>query len=149
MVVHTGKYKDQDVESALNKMEISILKILDVATEGCPLIIETPAGQGTELCSGLTHFQTFYSRFKNDPRLKICIDSCHVFSAGYDPEYYLNNWITKYPGSVTVVHFNDSEVCRGSRVDRHFTPGLGYIGYKRLWAVHEICRQNNIPMVRE
>lgn len=149
IVVHVGKYKDQTVEQGLNKMEFSIRQALQVATEQCPLIIETPAGEGTELCAGLTQFQAFYDRFAGTPNFKICIDVCHVFAAGYDPEYYINSWITKKPGAVVLVHFNDSEKPRGSRVDRHFTPGLGYIGYKRLWAVHEICRQHNIPMVRE
>ena len=148
VVVHTGKYKDQDIEIALNKMEASIRKVLDLATEQCPLLIETPAGEGTELCSGLTRFQSFYDRFSGTPNLKICIDSAHVWGASYDPEYYLNSWLTKRPGSIALVHFNDSGVCRGSRVDRHHQPGLGYIGYNRLWLFMKYVVKIILPMVQ-
>jgi deoxyribonuclease IV len=149
VVVHVGKYKDQNIETALDNMEGSVRNTLEVATDQCPLLIETPAGEGTELCSGLTQFQKFYNRFRGATNFKICVDTCHIFAAGYDPEYYINSWITKYPNAVALVHFNDSANPRGSRVDRHHPPGLGYIGYKRLWKVHELCRQHNIPMVRE
>lgn len=149
VIVHVGKYKELSVEQGLNKMEASIRKALEVATAECPLVIETPAGEGTELCTGLTQLQTFYDRFNGVPNLKICMDSAHVWGAGYDPEYYLKSWLTNRPGAVVLIHFNDSGVCRGSRVDKHHHPGLGHIGYKRLWKVHEICKEHDIPMVRE
>jgi len=149
VVVHVGKYTNQGIEEGLNKMEANIRKVLDVATKECPLIIETPASQGTELCAGLSQLQAFYDRFNGVNNLKICIDTCHIFAAGYDPKFYLKSWIKRRPGAVVLVHFNDSAVLRGSRVDRHYPAGLGYIGYKRLWAVHELCREHNIPMVTE
>ena len=149
VVVHVGKYTNQTIEEALNKMEASIRKVLLIATEQCPLIIESPAGQGSEMCVGLGELQAFYDRFNGAPNLKICVDTAHVHGAGYDVEFYLKSWIKRRPGAVVLVHFNDSAVLRGSRVDRHYPAGLGYIGYKRLWAVHELCREHNIPMVTE
>lgn len=104
---------------------------------------------GIELCADIGEFQDFYNRFGGAPNLKICVDSCHVWAAGYDPGYYLRSWLNKDPHSIGLVHFNDSEVPRGARVDRHYTPGLGFIGYKRLWDVHELCKEQHIPMVRE
>lgn len=149
VVVHVGKYKDQDYRLALNQMETSIRTVLDAASEQCPLLLETPAGEGTELCAGLTEFQAFYDRFGGDKRLKICIDTAHIWAAGYDPSYYVRKWLNKDRNSIGLIHFNDSEVPRGSRVDKHYPAGLGYIGYKRLWDVHELCREQNIAMVRE
>jgi deoxyribonuclease-4 len=149
VVVHVGKYKDLTIEQGLYKMEMSVRHALKFATAECPLIIETPAGQGTELCTNLEEFQAFYSLFCGVPNLKICVDFAHVFALGYDPKYYLNSWIVKYPGAIVLVHFNDSRKPRGSRVDAHYPAGLGYIGYTRLWKVHELCRKHNIPMVRE
>jgi deoxyribonuclease-4 len=149
VVVHVGKYTNQSIEEGLNKMEANIRKVLDIATKECPLIIESPASQGSELCAGLEELQAFYDRFNGTPNLKICVDTCHIFAAGYDPEFYLKSWIKRRPGAVVLVHFNDASILRGSRVDRHYPAGLGYIGYKRLWAVHELCREHNIPMVTE
>jgi len=149
VVVHVGKYKQMQVADALNIMESKIREILIHASPDCPLILETPAGQGTELCTTIEELLDFYQRFQGSPNFRICIDSCHVFASGYDPVWYLETWLKRFPESIVLVHFNDSETPRGSRVDRHAIPGLGYIGYRRMQNLHDLCLANNIPMVRE
>lgn len=149
VVVHVGKHKGTDLAEALNQMERSIHKVLEASSPETPLLLESPAGEGTELCSTIEQLMSFYQRFKGTPHFKLCIDLCHVFSAGYDPAWYLNEWLEKFPGSVALVHFNDSKVPRGSRVDLHYPPGLGFIGYKRMWECHQLCVKHGIPMVRE
>lgn len=154
VVVHVGKEVKQGVEYALNKMEESIRKILPYATEECPLLLETCAGQGTELCSRIEDFAAFYSRFSEEDhkRFKICIDTCHVFASGYDPLEYIQRW-TKYHGSssIALIHFNDSKKPLGCRVDRHehYTKGTGCIGISRMLDVARWCYYYNFPMVIE
>lgn len=151
VVVHVGKHKEKSLTEGLDLMEKSIRECLPYAEELCPLIIETPVGQGTELCADITEFLRFYSRFTAEERkkLKICIDTAHIFVSSYDPEYYLTKWLIKYPESVALIHYNDSENPRGCRVDGHAVAGTGHIGYKRMWKIHELARANCIPMVRE
>lgn len=149
VVVHVGKHKNLTYEQGLNMMEQRLRLALNAASGECPLLLETPAGEGTELCATLSSMMRFFGRFDGDPRLKLCVDTCHVFAAGYEPAYYMRNWLKKYPQSIGLVHFNDSKERRGSHLDRHYIVGLGYIGFLRLWDVHELCIKENIPMVQE
>ena len=148
-VVHVGKYKELDPKVSMDLMERHIKHVLPLATPECPLLLESPAGEGTELCSSLESMMEFYARFNNDPRFKIVLDSAHIHGLGYDPAWFLHQWMVRWPGSVALVHFNDSTKCRGSRVDEHYFPGLGHVGYKRMVRLHELCVEHNIPMVRE
>ena len=149
VVVHMGTYGSATIPTALDRMEEGIRKALDVASPECPVILETPAGEGTDLCASIEQLMLFYLRFKGDPRVRICIDLCHVHGARYKPSWYLHQWLIRWPESIVLVHFNDSKVCRGSRVDRHYFPGLGHIGYKEMWTSHQMCVAKGIPMVRE
>jgi len=141
-VIHVGKAKGLSYEEAIQIMRVNITKLLSIATDKCPLLLETPAGQGTELLVNPQHFGQFVMSFD---KLQICVDSCHVFASGYDPCFYLRMMLPT--NRVKLIHFNDSVEGRGSRIDRHFDPGLGYIGYKRMKLFVELC--DGIPCVTE
>lgn len=149
VVVHVGKSLKMNIDDALNVMEASIRKILPFATSECPLLLETPSGQGTELCRTIESFSSFYSRFNNDLRFGICIDTCHVFATGYDPFEYIQRWNILHPNSIKLIHFNDSMKTCGACVDRHAPAGKGYIGLEKLTMVASWANQYNIPMVIE
>ena len=146
VVVHVGKSGSNGVEVALANMETSIRSVLQYASQECPLLLETPAGQGTELCWKIEDMIEFCDRFDDD-RFGVCIDTAHVHGAGYNPLEYLKSWTSK--AQIKLVHFNDSGVCMGSRVDRHAPAGIGHIGYKIMESVAYWCASNNIPMVVE
>jgi apurinic endonuclease APN1 len=152
VVVHVGKSVDLDIDTALNKMESSIRTVLKDATENCPLLLETPAGEGTELCSTIEQLLSFYQRFSEDERkrFKICVDTCHVFASGYDPLEYMTKWNQQFPSTIALVHFNDSCKSKGSKVDlhKHYIDG-GFIGYQKMVEISKWCRQYEIPMVVE
>ena len=153
VVVHVGKYTDNEVDVSLDKMEKHIRETLPYATERCPLLLETAAGQGTELCVSIEDLSNFYKRFSENEKkvFKICIDTCHVFSAGYDPLDFIMEWNYLHPRSIGLVHFNDSMKEKGSRVDRHsyfMNPG-GFIGVERLTEVATWCYRNKIDMITE
>lgn len=152
VVVHVGKHCDMDPIVALNNMEYYTRKALDYATEECPLLLETAAGQGTELCVKIEDLSSFYDRFSQDEKkkFKICVDTCHVFAAGYDPLKFLKGWEQLHPGSIRLVHFNDSKCQIGAKKDRH-SPYLegGYIGFRKLMKVAQWCLERSIDMVTE
>lgn len=147
VVVHVGKYKKEQPSVAIERMRKAILAVLASATEQCPLLLETPAGQGTELLTDMKEFLDFVESF-NDPRLQMCLDTCHVFAAGHKPLDYLKAALAR-KHLLKLVHFNDSlDVC-GSCKDRHAPIGGGKIGFEGMKELAQLCAAHQIPMVIE
>lgn len=144
VVVHTGKYTKKGKKEALDIMRVNIALVLPHATPECPLILETPSGQGTETLTECKEFVDFVKEFKG---LRICVDTCHVFASGYeDPLSYIQ-YID--PSLIRLVHLNDSKTDCASCVDRHEHIGEGFIGLKKLTSVAEYCLKNQIHMIYE
>lgn len=149
VVVHVGKSTDKPLEKALENMLHNIQAALEAATETCPLLLETPAGQGTEVLTKYEEFVDFV-RIINDPRLKICVDTCHIFACGHEPNEYMNNILSSKDKSLLhLVHFNDSQSPCGSCVDRHAFIGTGEIGYEKMEKLAELCHTHGVPMLYE
>jgi deoxyribonuclease-4 len=124
------------------------MRAIPHATETCPILLETPAGQGTEVLTDFDEFLDFVTSFK-DPRLRICVDTCHVFATGYEPKDYAEGILIRRPDLLTLVHFNDSSTPCGSCVDRHAFIGTGDIGLAKLTEIAELCTKYKVPMVIE
>ena len=148
VVVHVGKYTTQDPAVALNFMRRNLLHAAESATPSCPLLLETPAGQGTELLKSREEFVNFVAELK-DPRIGICVDTCHVFACGHDPLQYIQYITSTHPGLLKLVHYNDSATPCGSCKDRHALFGTGHIGLENMTRIAQFCRVNNYPMVIE
>ena len=153
IVFHVGKEINMGKEKAIEKMKFNILNILDLATSSTPFILETPAGQGTELLTTYEDFSDFYNDIMSynisKKRFKICIDTCHVFASGIDPFKYIENWIFDYGSdSIALIHFNDSCGKFGCKKDRHEIPGNGYIG-KNMENIYNLCIEHNLNLVYE
>ena len=148
VVVHTGNC----VKGSRNSMEDMIrnTKIaLESTTVECPLLIETPVGCGTEqLVTPEAMVQFIHD--VNDERLGLCIDTCHVFAAGYDPvEYWQRLHALDALKYVKLVHYNDSATKKGSHVDCHAMIGFGHIGLEKLLEFASYACSLGVPMVRE
>jgi len=149
VVVHTGAHGKFTYMDGINKYIDNIIKILPYISRSCPLLIETPAGEGTDIGSSVESLGIIYDQFKNNCRIGICVDTCHVYASGIDPITYLHKWNTTYPKSIKLIHFNDSAKYRGCLVDKHTAPGYGYIGLTRMNDIYLFGSEYNIPMVRE
>ena len=148
VVVHVGKSTTQDLAVALENMKTNVRRALDAATPECPILLETPAGQGTETLKTYEEFVGFVKEI-NDPRLKICVDTCHVFACGHSPLEYIERMLKEDPGLLKLIHFNDSLGLCGSCVDRHAGIGLGKVGIEALAKIAEIGYKAGIPCVIE
>ena len=145
VVVHVGKSTTQPLEEALETMRSNLLEAMEHATPTCPVILETPAGQGSEVLCDADTFIAFV-RTIDDPRIRICVDTCHVFACGHDPMDY----IKKVPdGFLKLIHFNDSAAASGSRLDRHAFVGEGHIGLVRMTEIAHYAVARAIPMLVE
>jgi deoxyribonuclease-4 len=165
-VFHVGKHLKLPIEEGENNMFefISIIiEKLQSSEINCKsiYILETSAGQGTELLSNITNLGIFYNRFseKQKESLRICIDTCHVFSAGYDlqSKEYAQDFIDLVQQSidwkyVTLLHLNDSVKACNCRVDRHHNLGEGFISKddeNGLKLLTKHCALNKIPIILE
>jgi deoxyribonuclease-4 len=100
------------------------------------LLLETPAGQGTELGIELEEFGKIWRGLPSRVRqhMGICVDTCHIFSAGYDirSKTGVKDWFRLFDHHIglknlKLVHLNDSKKPLNSRLDRHARMGDGYI----------------------
>ena len=154
VVVHTGKLSREGY--SLENMEKNIWSVLSEASSICPLLIETPAREGTEQLNDPSELNDFVKKFHIDNPIApatemkklvgICIDTCHVFAAGHMPMDYFSK---VDPGLVRLVHFNDSLLPFNSHMDRHALPGTGEIPWDQLVKVAHHCSANGVPMVIE
>ena len=145
VVVHVGKHCNRwSPEQARENMKRSIQEVVRPGY-ACPLLLETPAGQGTEL---LTTPEDFI-QFCRDLNLGICIDTCHVFACGTCPMKYLDYVLSNAPELLKLIHFNDSKARLGSRVDRHAFVGTGQIDLSTLIDVAAKAAEHGIPMLTE
>ncbi len=151
VVVHVGKSTSQEIEIALENMTNSINEILKLTDQRCPLLLETPAGQGTEMLTNMEEFVKFIESFTENSeykeKIRICVDTCHVFALGYQPSKYIEYVCDR--GLLHLVHYNDSNDICGSCKDRHALVGQGHIGIAEMTAVADYCGANQIPMVIE
>ena len=121
-VIHVGKSTTVSIKDALLMMYGNIKNIIqemmktNITTK---LLLETPAGQGTELLKDFNEFIDFYYSFTENERnyFKICIDTCHIWNAGYD----LNEILPLIPNKddILCIHINNSKNEKGAKVDRH------------------------------
>jgi deoxyribonuclease-4 len=164
LVLHFGKQLDLSIEEAYNNMYTSLLYIHNktINYKDIQIIMETSSGQGSELCYKIEDLAYFFKKFtKNENkdiknRFRICIDSCHIFAAGYDIRK--KNDIKRYLETfeeliglryVGLIHLNDSKVSLGEQKDRHNNIGKGYIGSNGLIQFYKYFKKINVPIVLE
>ncbi|MDP2893111.1 MAG: deoxyribonuclease IV, partial [Sulfurimonas sp.] len=132
---HPGSHlKKISEDECLTKISEAINITLD-KTKGVTLVIENTAGQGSNLGFKFEHLAQIIDKVEDKSRVGVCIDTCHMYSAGYDirtREAYDKSWseFDKIIGfkHLMGMHINDSKAKFGSHVDRHNSLGAGEIG---------------------
>ncbi|MBI3941006.1 MAG: deoxyribonuclease IV [Acidobacteria bacterium] len=157
LVIHPGSHVGSGESAGIERIANS-LKTLLVQTAGfrVQICLEVTAGQGTNLGYRLEHLQQIIDRVIAPERIGVCIDTCHLFAAGYDfrsPETYRETFQqvrTLLGGDrVKVFHANDSLKGLGSRVDRHAHIGQGQLGleaFRLLLQDRSFC---SVPKILE
>ena len=135
---HPGSFVGSDEQAGLAAIARGLQRLLEETAESAPsttVCLETMAGQGTNLGARFEHLANLIEVCGNDPRLGVCLDTCHVFAAGYDirtPQAYEATLaeFDRLVGleKIKVFHFNDSKFGLGEGKDRHAHIGEGEIG---------------------
>ena len=138
VVMHPGSHKGAGEEYGIKRISEALRQVIK-ETGRARILLETTAGQGTSLGCKLEHLADIMEKTGYSDRLGICLDTCHIFAAGYDfrtKEAYnaLMGKLEKLIGLdyLFLFHMNDSKKGLGSRVDRHMHIGEGMIGEKAL-----------------
>ena len=157
LVVHPGAHMGQGEDAGIVRIARALDKV-HRRTKGMGVWIdlETTAGQGTNLGYRFEHLRDILDRVVHSERLGVCVDTCHIFAAGYSlatSEEY-DETIDRLDRSVGLDrlrawHLNDS--CRecGSRVDRHAGIGAGRMGLEPFRHLVNDLRFRHLPMILE
>lgn len=124
IVVHVGKYTTNTYENGINNMYNCIIYIISQMKKyniSSKLIIETPAGAGTELLCDINEFINFYNKFTKEEKkyLGICLDTAHIWSSGYNISDYYDIIEKKNKSDIIIIHLNNSKKEKGSKKDLH------------------------------
>jgi deoxyribonuclease-4 len=157
LVVHPGAHLGAGEQAGLKTIVASIDQILAAIPKvKTRIALETTAGQGS--CLGHTFEQIEYilAHVREPERLCVCLDTAHVFAAGYDigSEQAIRNVFREFDrviglDQLAAVHLNDSKTARGSKVDRHEHIGKGRIGIEAFRFIMSDRRLRKIPKVLE
>jgi deoxyribonuclease-4 len=155
LVSHPGNYMD-DRSSGIARNADAIAACLEQVPGRTVLCMETTAGAGTALGASFEELAAILARVPAalQHRLGVCLDTCHVFAAGYDlVNDYEGVW-TRFADTVgvdrlRVMHLNDSKAPFGSRRDRHELIGEGALGEEPFRRVMNDERLQGVAMVIE
>lgn len=135
IVIHPGSHGGDGIEAGLERFVANLDAAMEKELYQGKVLIETTAGQGTSLGAAFEEIGYILSHSHHTDRLGVCVDTCHIFAAGYDirtEEAYTKTMadFDKAVGleKICFFHLNDSKNELGSRVDRHDHIGKGYIG---------------------
>ena len=153
---HPGSHlKKMSEEECLDLISENVNKAIK-ETESCIFVIETTAGQGSNLGYKFEHLAYIIDKVKDKERIGVCIDTAHIFAAGYDirtKEAY-EKTMKEFDETIGFkylkgMHINDSKAKFASRVDRHHSLGKGEIGLDAFKFIMQDKRIENIPLILE
>ena len=157
LVMHPGAHLGAGEEAGLEKIAASIDAIFRVIPKvKTRIALETTAGQGSCLGHRFEHIAYIIENVREPDRLCVCIDTAHLFAAGYDlgTESGIKKTFREFDRVIgfdrlAAIHVNDSKTARGSRVDRHQHIGKGQIGLDAFRFIMRDRRFRKIPKVLE
>lgn len=156
VVVHPGSHMGKGEDFGIARICQSLDRILGESPDGPRLLLETVAGQGRDLGWRFEELARMVENAKYRDKLGICLDTCHVFAAGYElstPAGY-ERTLSRFDQLLGLdwlylIHANDSRHARGSRRDRHAHIGHGEIGLSGFSLLMNDPRLKDIPKIIE
>lgn len=157
VVLHPGSHMGQGEEAGIRKIAENVNKIFDRNPDlKTRLLFETTAGQGTNIGHTFEQIASILDRIQDRCRVGVCLDTSHIFAAGYDirTETAYHKTIHDFDSTVGleqifVIHLNDSKKELGTRVDRHENIGKGTIGNAAFAYIMNERRFQKVPKIIE
>ncbi|RAP48766.1 MAG: endonuclease IV [Methanosphaera sp. rholeuAM6] len=150
---HPGSHVGQGVEKGIELISDSLNTLIreDMKTT---VLLETMAGKGTEIGRTFEQLQGIIEKVELDDRIGVCLDTCHVYDAGYDIKNNLDNVIDEFDSVIGLdrlkaIHLNDSKYGLDSHKDRHEKIGLGELGLDAIVEIINHEKLRNLPFFLE
>jgi deoxyribonuclease-4 len=155
VIFHTGSHKGLGVEAVFDQICDAATSVLGEVPGDTWMIFENSAGQGGTLGSKFGELGQIIKRIDN-PRAKVCIDTCHAFAAGYDlsSQKGVAAALKELDGeigfkNVAAMHCNDSKAALGAGRDLHENIGDGHIGLAGFEALLAHPKVRDLPLLLE
>lgn len=153
---HPGSHLNEiEIEACLDQIAEGINITLD-KTEGVTAVLESTAGQGSNLGWRFEELAHIIDKVEDKSRVGVCVDTCHTHSAGYDlasEEGYRRTWeaFDEIIGKsyLRAIHLNDNKRTLGSRIDRHEVIGKGSLGEEFFIRLMNDPRFDDMPIILE
>lgn len=157
LVFHPGAHKDSGVEAGIERIAAAMDWVFEQVPDGdTMLLLETTAGAGSHIGSKFEELKAILDRLTHGDRAAVCMDTCHIFSAGYDirTEAAYKATMKEYDRilgrpSLKAIHFNDSKFDIGTHKDRHEHIGKGFIGKDAFGFFMRDSKLRNVPKLLE
>jgi deoxyribonuclease IV len=153
IVFHPGSHTGAGVEYGVKRIAEGLNQIL-TGEEDVNVLLEGMAGDGSKVGSNFEELAEIISLVKHQDKLGVCLDTCHLYSAGYDIVNDFDGVLKRFDevvglDRVKVWHINDSKTPFNSRKDRHANIGDGSIGLEAIRRIvrHEVCEGK--PLILE
>lgn len=129
---HPGSHVGQGVDLAVKQISDMLNEVL-TEDQSTTVLLETMAGKGTEIGGRFEELKAIIDRVRLKDKIGVCMDTCHVFDAGYDISNNLDEVIGEFDNIIGIenlkaIHMNDSMNSAGSHKDRHQKIGKGFVG---------------------
>ncbi len=155
LVLHPGSHGGRGLESGIDSIADNLNTVFE-KNKKTKILLETTAGQGFSIGNRFEHIRTIIDKSSFPDRLGVCLDTCHIFAAGYDistQETY-KKVFSDFDAiigleNLALIHLNDSKKDCGSMVDRHEHIGKGYIGTDGFRLLLNDAKLKNVPMILE
>lgn len=151
LVLHPGSHVGEGEEKGMAKIIEGLNYIFEKNNDDVMILLETMAGKGSEIGYNFNHLKYIIDNVKHKDRLGVCLDTCHIFDAGYDIVSDLDLVIKEFDDiiglkNLKVIHLNDSKNELNSKKDRHANIGKGFIGSKALKdvVIHPLLKEKII-----
>ena len=146
---HTGIGTEAGIENIIRGLNQAITE-----SQNIMVLLETMSGKGTEIGVRFEELKAIRDGVNHPEKVGVCLDTCHVFSAGYDIVNHLEEVLDELDENIGLsylraIHLNDSMMPFDSRKDRHATIGDGEIGLEALMKVITNPRLDGIPFYLE
>lgn len=157
LVMHPGQHLGAGEAEGIKRVAEAVNRLHAALPESrVQILLETTAGQGSSLGYRFEQLAAILDQVERAERVGICLDTCHVFAAGYDiasPAGYRRTMreLDACLGlaRLKVIHLNDSQKGLGSRVDRHTHIGQGALGVEAFRLILTDPRLRRVPMILE
>jgi deoxyribonuclease-4 len=135
LIIHIGHRMESSEDQAIDAVSQGIDQAFERVKNPVILLVENTAGQGTEIGYAFDQIKKIIEGVHDHQRMGVCLDTAHTFEAGYDLSNQdgIERTLEKFDQTIGLkrlhlLHLNDSKTPLGSRKDRHWHIGEGYIG---------------------